>query len=602
MLTRLDIQGLAIIDSLSIEFSRGFNVITGETGAGKSILIKALSLLLGSKASSDTVRRGKDSATVTGFFEVPRGHKSTLILRDFGIPCEDPGEEFDGLLIRRTITNKGRSSAWVNDVPVTAAVLRELASCLMDVFGQHDNLKILDPSQHIHYVDLFLKDPDIIEEYRDSLESTNAIRAKIESLLKSVLSRRRDADYLAFRCTELKTFAPDELDYNHIRTLCQRGAHFMQLISGLEKAQSAIDQGAGGEPLSRLVWDASRLLGKLESLNDEVKPLAEEAALLASRLDDLSFNIGKAMSGVDIDERDLEAAETRLAGYQEMFRKLSVGDIQGLIAESERLQTELDLLETAGHQVVELLRDLKNHASKTSSLAGRLSEARQKAKELVKKRLASELNELAMPEATIDVELIPVSKSSTDLGLESFGPEAVALWAEISQELAGAGENGAERAQFLMSTNKGEGMLPLQKIASGGEISRVMLALKKALAAGADSCILVFDEIDSGISGRVANVVGRKMEELASDFQVICISHLAQVAAYAETHFLVHKFGRGDRTESTISVLSRKESEAEVARLLSGEEVTDTSLANARALIRKARTHRNARSRQAMAT
>jgi DNA repair protein RecN (Recombination protein N) len=593
MLTRLDIQGLAIIDTLSIEFSRGFNVITGETGAGKSILIKALGLLLGSKASSDTVRRGKDTATVTGFFEVPRGHKSTVILTDFGIPCEDPGDEAVGLLIRRTITNKGRSSAWVNDVPVTATVLRELASCLMDVFGQHDNLKILDPSQHIHYVDLFLKDPDILDDYQAALEATNTLREQIETLLQSVLSSRRDADYLAFRCAELKTFAPDELDYEHVRNFCQRGSHFMQLVSGLEKARAAIDQGADGEPLSRLVWDASRLLAKLESLSDVAKPLADEAGMLASRLDDLSFNIGKAMSGVDVDERDLEAAETRLAGYQEMFRKLSVADIQGLLTEQERLQTELNLLETSGFKVLDLLRELKSQTSKTRSLALRLSKARQKAKDLVKKRLASELTELAMPEASIDVELLPVSKAATNFGLESFDPEALTLWKEISLDLASLGENGAERAQFLLSTNKGEGMLPLQKIASGGEISRVMLALKKALAAGADSCILVFDEIDSGISGRVADVVGRKMQELASDFQVICISHLAQVAAHAETHFLVHKFGRGDRTESTISALSRKDSEAEVARLLSGDEVTDTSLANARALIRKARTTRD---------
>jgi DNA repair protein RecN (Recombination protein N) len=589
VLTRLDIQGLAIIDSLSIEFSAGFNVITGETGAGKSILIKALGLLLGAKASGDTVRRGKDSATVTGVFEVPVGHKSSEVLETFGIPQDLVSDHSTSLLVRRTVTQKGRSMAWINDVAVTATVLRDLAACLIDVFGQHDNLRILDASQHLHYVDLFLKDPEIFEDYRESLRTTNNLVQEIETLLDTVQTRRRDADYLAFRCEELKSFGPDEDDYNQIRSLCHRSSHVMQLVHGLEKARACIDQGADGEPISRVVWDASRLLGKLESTSEEAKPLAQEAAALAAKLDDLSYNIGKVLNGFDIDESDLEAAQARLAGYQELFRKLSVSDIHGLIKESVRLGSELQLIETASAQVTKLLTKLRFQVKEASAHASKLSEARMKAKEIVKTRLASELKELAMPEARLDIEFVKISRPLSHLKMESMGPDALALWADLASELQTLGEYGSERAQFLMATNKGEAMLPLQKIASGGEISRVMLALKKALAAGADSCILVFDEIDSGISGRVADVVGRKMQELSKDFQVICISHLAQVAAYAETHFLVHKFGRGERTESAITALARKESEEEVARLLSGDEVTDKSLANARALMQKAR-------------
>lgn len=593
MLTRLDIQGLAIIDSLSIDFSQGFNVITGETGAGKSILIKALGLLLGAKASGDTVRRGRDAATVTGVFEVPEGHKSTSVLEDFGIPRETSSDAGVCLLVRRTVTSKGRSMAWVNDVPVTVTVLRDLAANLIDVFGQHDNLKILDPAQHIHYVDLFLKEPDLLGHYRESLRETDGTLEHIATILEAVQTKRRDADYLSFRHEELQKFGPGEDDYHQVKSLCHRGTHVLQLMSGLEKARAAIDQGAGGDPLSRLVWDASRLLTKLEPLTKVTAPLAEEAAHLATRLDDLSYNIGKVMGGMEVDESDLEVAQSRLAGYQEMFRKLSVSDIQGLITERDRLRSELDLIQTASTHVTSLLKKLRIQARKTTEFAAKLTKARLKGRELVRSRLASELKELAMPEASIDVEFVPIARPLSHMNLDSFGGEALGLWSEIAALLAPLGDYGAERAQFLLASNKGEAMLPLQKIASGGEISRVMLALKKSLAAGADSCILVFDEIDSGISGRIADVVGRKMQELSSDFQVICISHLAQVAAYAETHFLVHKFGRGDRTESTITPLTREESEAEVARLLSSDEVTETSLANARALIRKAHASRD---------
>jgi DNA repair protein RecN (Recombination protein N) len=222
-------------------------------------------------------------------------------------------------------------------------------------------------------------------------------------------------------------------------------------------------------------------------------------------------------------------------------------------------------------------------------LASKLTQARLKAKSLVKKRIESELHDLAMPGARIDVEFETIERSIASADLSLFGSEADILWTRLVTALSSLSEYGAEKAQLLLAANPGEPLLPLQKSASGGEISRIMLALKRALAAGADTCILVFDEIDTGISGRVAAVVGRKMQELSRSFQVICISHLPQVAAFADSHFLVHKVSKENRTESTISKLSQRASEEELARLLSGDEVTQSSLANARALVKKAR-------------
>ena len=588
LLTQITIQGLAIIDALTIDFSLGFNVITGETGAGKSILIKALGLLLGSKANADTVRRGREAATVSGVFEAPVAHRCAEVLAAYGIPTEPEDGRYE-ILVRRTVQKTGRSLAWINDVPVTVTVLRELAASLIDVFGQHENQRLLDPSQHTAYLDQFLKERALLTEYRGRYDEALERLAGLGAMVDDFRAKRRDADYLAFRCDELARFAPSKEDYERVAALSRKGGNQMQLVSAIEKAQACVDQGADGELVSRPLWEAGKILARLEAASPELKVLSDEANAIASRVDDLSYQLGRAASGMDLEEGDLEAAQQRLSDYQELFRKLAVADVDGLLGEQMRLDGERAFLQSAAADVLALVADLKLRADVLAELAAKLSKARKKAREQVKARIEGELRELAMGGAVIDVELHPVAKPVLAVDLALFGEEAARRWADVALAFAALSENGAERAQFLLASNPGEALLPLHRIASGGEVSRIMLALKKGLAAGADTCILVFDEIDTGISGRVADVVGKKMQELAGSFQVICISHLAQVAAYAESHFLVHKSAKGERTESTITRLSAKESEEEIARLLSGQEVTASSLANARQLVKKAR-------------
>jgi DNA repair protein RecN (Recombination protein N) len=259
------------------------------------------------------------------------------------------------------------------------------------------------------------------------------------------------------------------------------------------------------------------------------------------------------------------------------------------MGEIEKLAEQISFLASAAASIASKLKTLAKDAKALKAAADVLSKARHAAKAKAKSRIEKEMHELAMPGASIDIEFQPVARAIPAADFKVFGEECVELWTNCAEQMSAVSDSGAERAQFLLASNKGEAMLPLQKIASGGEISRIMLALKKSLSAGADTCILVFDEIDSGISGRVADIVGRKMREISESFQVICISHLPQVAAYADTHFLVHKFDRNKRTESTISQLSQKDSEKEIARLLSGDEISDSSLANARNLMKKAK-------------
>lgn len=588
MLRRLDVSGLAIIDALAIDFTPGFNVITGETGAGKSILIKALSLLLGAKANADTVRSGRESASVTGIFEVPRGHKALKVMEAYSIPYELDADG-SAMLIRRTLTNKGRSLAWVNDVAVTVHTLRELAQTLIDIFGQHENQRLLDVGQHTAYLDQFLKDRSVWSQFRDAARRVHELMQNLTGTVDELRAKSRDADYLRFRADELQQFRPEREDFEHVQSLCRSAQKQLSWAQACQTAQALLDQGAGGEPLSTPLREAHKVLARIGGLGPEVQILSDEAAQLAAKLDELSYEIGRMSAALDIDEARLEDAQARLARYQELLRKFGVLTLDELLAEEARLAQELAFLNSGAEAVQEYLQAMLAELKNLEKQAATLSAARQAARLVVKQRVERELSDLAMPGARLEVELTPAQRSIPDLGLALFGEAYESSWQAAVPVLAGIGDAGAERAQFLLATNPGEPAHPLHRVASGGEVSRVMLALKKGLADGADTCILVFDEIDTGISGRVADMVGRKMQGLASNFQVICISHLAQVAAYAESHFLVSKAKKGERTETSITRLSDGQSAEEIARLLSGDEVTTSSLANARALIAKAK-------------
>lgn len=607
MLSRLEIEGLAIIESLTIEFSHQFNVITGETGAGKSILIKALGLLLGSKSSPETIRKGREQAQITGFFEVNCHHKVLGIMDHYGIPwqrCleEDLGHEVS-ILTRRIITPKNRFLAWINDTPVTATALKEIGGALIDVFGQHDSLRLLDPNHHLQWLDQFLSQieltpsdkADLIllrysEDRKKLLHSLKSFTEFVEDLK----SRRRHADFLRYRYDELKKFSPHVEEYDQILSSVKSASQNLQILKDLQCIESLVDASSDSLSPGQTLWECHRKLNRIHSMLDpkmagKIEKLTENAGHLAAGLDELSYEIGVTIRELDVPEAELEEMQVRLGGYQELFRKLHVSSVLELVNEMEKLEADLIWLDQAEASCLAMLKKLGDDISLLKNKGSSLTRARKRAIEIVRDKLEKELSDLAMPGARIDVELSPVRGVPMVLDLGLFSQDIQGMWNKISEEWARLGETGMEKAQFLLSSNPGEPLHPLVKIASGGEISRVILALKKALAAGADSCILVFDEIDTGISGRVADVVGQKIRDLAERFQVICISHLAQVTAYCDAHFLVRKCGAKERTESQIVRLSEKESEREIARLISGSEVTPASLNHSRALLAKAK-------------
>lgn len=596
MIHRLHIKGLAIIEELNIEFGDGFNVITGETGAGKSILIKALSFLMGQRVGADVIRNGFDQATVTGEFSLTEGHQAIDFLNRLGIPFES-NEGVASLIVRRQINDKGRSLAWVNDVALTHSSLKELSQELVDIFGQHDNQRLMKPEFHLSYLDSFLEDGEISRGFKHDFQEIMENLKELKRTVENVAVGTRDLDYRLFRLSELEEFKPSTEDFQKVKEITESSRKALDLKEGLSGVLQTIE-GEGGS-VNEILWASLKKLGRLcdKEENGALSELFSKGESLASELDSYVFELNQRLTHLEVDEQAIEEAQSRLFGYQELFRKHGVKEVEALILEYEKLKLETLSREELAERVEKELSSLVSKSNKLSEKAKRLSELRFKAGNKIRKEVEKELRDLAMPGARFDVRWTESGTQREILDLSVFGStKLIELGKKLFENLEGMSTQGFDEAEFMLASNLGEPLMPLLKIASGGELSRIMLALKKALVADADTCVLVFDEIDTGISGRVADVVGQKMKSLSDAFQVLCISHLPQVAVYADAHFLVKKEAKTGskkqgsvRTESMIVRLSREESTSEIARLLSGSEVSRAGLENARALLDKAR-------------
>ena len=583
MLTNLSIKGLAIIDSLDIEFGGGLNVITGETGAGKSILIKALNLLMGGKANAEHVRRGANQALVSGVFELQREHPALKTLAELGIDIEGQGQK-KMLLLRRQVASSGRSLCWINDAPVGVNTLQKVSTHFVDIFGQHENQKLLDPTQHIHYLDQFSAQPSVLTKYRETYNKLKNQLLQLRELLSFSKSVSRDKDYWNFRLVELEDFGPSLEDYQKLLEITRSAKNQQAQQDLLNKAQEIVDRGCDGESLSKGLWRVHRYLQKFND-HPDLRECAEFSTQIAQSLDELSFKLSKFAEGSGYSERELDDAQNRIATYQELCRKLGVHDVENLISALEELKGKLEQAEQCARQIKQCIESMHLEIVAISSARDSLHLDRQNSFKKLKQRVELELADLAMKDSKIELHFEAIAPKDLGIDSQDIPVDSRSQWTSIQSTMATLNSQGSMRYQFLMSTNKGEELLPLAKIASGGEVSRLMLALKRGVAAEAETCVLIFDEIDTGISGKIADMVGAKLYDLALKFQVICISHLPQVASYADEHFLVEKYSASEgRTESSLRRLNEKESVYELARLLSGKELTASSIAHAKLL------------------
>ena len=559
MLSLLHIENIAIIQSADIRFDRGFNVLTGETGAGKSIVIDAISAVLGERTSRELIRTGAKSALVTAVFT---GEFPTRWLEDNGFP--DPGEE---LMLQREIQGDGRNSCRVNGRPMTVAQLRELGRQLLNIHGQHDGQQLLDPGYHLGYLDSFGKTGPLLADYQAAYQEMSRLRRRIAGLEMDEAERSRRVDTLNFQIrelerAELRVGEDEELDAR--RTLLRGAGKLMEAVQGAQFALSGNEDSPGACDLIGEAEGAVRSVAKygarLEELGDKLTALRYAADDAAELLRDLEGEL-------DFSPDELDRLESRLDVIYRLKKKYgpTVADMLDYL---ERCRRELEQIQDADDTIQRLEKELEGARAEAGRRGEALSKARQQAARELQSRVQEELRQLDMPKVRFQVEFAPVSGED------------------------GMDETGLDQVQFLMSANVGEGLRPIQKVASGGELARIMLALKNVLAEDDGIGTLVFDEVDTGVSGRAAQKVAEKMADVARRKQVLCVTHLPQIAAMADTHFSVEKGERDGRTYTNVERLDREGRREELARLVGGASVTQALLDGAAELLQQADQYR----------
>ncbi len=555
MLRHLRVTNFAILSDVAIDLAEGFNVFTGETGAGKSLIVEAVNLLRGGRASADIPRAGAKEATVEAIFEVPDDLSKRLraLLGNAGLPDND-GE----VLVRRVIHRGGRSRTYVNGALTTAKRLAELGALLVDLSGQHQHQGLVDARRHREILDAFAKNHRRVETMRAAYELLREAESAIEELGGDEGSLGERVDYLRFQLDEIESAKlrdgeDDELEAERTR---------LQSVDRLESAaraaealvyggdRAAVDHLAGAaRELQRLV-DVDRSLADIVRQLDEARLLAEDAAELLRHYAD----------SLEGEPERLAVVEERLALIQRLKRKH--GDtMPAIFARADALRSELEVLEHRDEHLAELERARAKAESAARAAAAALTDSRRRAAETLALKVDAALSELGMAAASLTVLVEPGKQ---------LGPD------------------GADRVEFLLASNKGEDRKPLARIASGGELSRIMLALKLCLRRADEVATYVFDEVDSGIGGATAEVVGRQIRTLGNQRQILCVTHLPQIVAFADQHFQVAKFEAEGRTETTVRALSRKERRDELARMLGGLKVTASARAHAEAMLKAA--------------
>ncbi len=546
MLRSLDIRDMLIIDRLSLEFGAGLNVLTGETGAGKSILLDSLGFVLGWRGRAELVRQGAAQGEVTAAFDLPQDHAAREVLDRHGLGAED-----DELLLRRINTPDGRKTAWVNGTRVSGEVLRTLSDTLLELHGQHDDRGLLDVNGHRALLDAFAgADPSAVRR------AWSGLAAARKALRQAEVQRdaaRAEEDFLRHAVDELERLDPkpreeEELD---IRRRVMQGAE--RIREDVAKALQAIGpQGAEGQMMDATRWLDGAAEGAGETLNDALEAL--NRAMI--ELGEAQAGVESCLDALTFDPSELETAEERLFAIRALARKHGVfaDDLPALAIE---LRGRLDLLDASEGGLARLAQAEKAAAAEYDAAAAELSDLRRAAATRLDAAMQAELAPLRMERATFTTKVAD----------------------------AAAGPDGADTVAFEVATNPGAPSGPLDKIASGGELSRFLLALKVCLTGGDRSRTLIFDEIDRGVGGATADAVGRRLKALADGGQVLVVTHSPQVAALGAHHWRVEKKVANDATLSTVTPVAATDRIDEIARMLAGDSITDAARGAARALL-----------------
>ena len=555
MLSLLHIEDIAVISQGEIAFGEGFNVLTGETGAGKSIVVDAIGAIIGGRTSRDLIRTGAKCARVTGVFG---GLPALNWFEQYGIAPDENGE----LLVERVIHPDGKNTCRVNGHPVLVTQLRELGSQLLNIHGQHDGQQLLDEETHLESLDNFAHLSPQRQTYADAYERVKDLRSQLKAVQMDEGEKARRMDTLQHQIGELERAqlrVGEEAELTAQREILRNAE---RITDAVDQAWQALTGGEMSDGAVALLTNAENALTQGGRYSTELSELAQKVSQLRYAADDVAELVRDARSGLDFYPGQLDDVEERLDLLHRLKRKYGA-DEEEMLAYLDRCQTELDNIQFSDERREKLEREVAQAVQEAQQEAERLSKARQKAARELSERIQQELSDLDMPRVRFEVEFGPVEGED---GLNEFG---------------------MDRVRFLMSANLGEDLKPINRIASGGELSRIMLALKNVLAETDCVTTMVFDEVDTGVSGRAATKVAQKLSQVARGRQVLCVTHLPQIAAMGDVHFSVEKGERDGRTYTRVEQLDRPRRREELARL-SGGASTAILLEGAEELLQKA--------------
>lgn len=558
MLNELHIENIAVIERADISFSKGLNVLTGETGAGKSIVIDSIGAVLGERVSRELVRRGAEKGVVTASFDMTPYTEQWL--------RENEIDSDDELILQRRITADGKSSCRVCGTPVTVSQMKELAAFLVDIHGQNDGRQLMDERRHMEYLDRFGRLDAPLDAYKAEYKKYTGIKKEIERLSMDEIEKERLSDTLSYQIAELERAELKEGEYD---TLVSR----RDLLRNSEKLTEAIDEAisalyGGDDNAVSLAQNAAYYAGKAAAITPELESVAANINDAAFALADAAETLRDFHDDLDFSPEEYDRLESRIAQLNKLQRKYG-RDIDGLIEYLDECRRKLDDIQYADDRLAKLDRELEKQSAVCHASAEKLSRERRSAASELETRIVSELRELNMPSVRFAVEFLPVE---SERGFDA---------------------NGSDVIRFIMSANAGEELGRISRIASGGELSRIMLAMKNVFAENDPVATMIFDEIDTGVSGIAAQRVGEKLYSVSKGKQVMCVTHLPQIAAMADSHYAISKQERGGRTYTDVVLLDREGRRRELARLHGGDVVTATTLASAEEQLQAAENYKH---------
>lgn len=560
MLRLLRIRNFALIRELEIEFDEGLNLLTGETGSGKSILVDAFGILLGERSSQDMIRSGCDSAVIEGMFEIETEGALYRMLSEAGFENEE-----NLLLIRREISTSGRNRVFINGHLATLNLLKSIGECLADIHGQQDQKSLLDLPTHLQWLDYYGNNGRLLTEVRERFKALRETAIRLEHNEADKEERIRRIEILRFQLEEIRRVAPlpnerEELE-NEIAILSNSEkilANATDAYSVLYESESSILMEMRG---------LERILQELERFDGSWTRQRESLQECLFRLEDIALAARDYAARCDFSQERLEQVQKRLYSLDKLAQKYGSSG-SDILEYAENCSRELESLAASAETSADLLKQLEENKALYAACAEELSDKRRRDALKLEKDIRKELFSLAMPGMKLRVHFHPAKETGGDRLI----PGSYGL-------------NGVDRVEFLIAPNKGEAMRPLARIASGGELSRLMLAVKSLCGVEDRGKTLVFDEVDAGIGGRVAEAVGKRLKKLAKQNQVLCVTHLPQIAVFAGNHFSVQKLLVGDRTETVARSLTGEEKIHEISRMLGGEVITETTRRHAEEML-----------------